>query len=101
MFSNKNYSISLHDALSIYKYGYKFDVNYFNHLMNEAWYEGSFDPTKDFPNDFTINYFKKFMDDNIDKKEFYRSEEHTSELQSRGHLVCRLLIEKKNKDIDI
>src|SRR5690625_5698564 len=29
-----------------------------------------------------------------------RSEEHTSELQSRGHLVCRLLLEKKNS-IDI
>src|SRR6266702_6634431 len=30
-----------------------------------------------------------------------RSEEHTSELQSRGHLVCRLLLEKKkNKIID-
>src|SRR5690625_1108821 len=27
-----------------------------------------------------------------------RSEEHTSELQSRGHLVCRLLLEKKNRD---
>src|SRR2546429_6865613 len=26
----------------------------------------------------------------------YRSEEHTSELQSRLHLVCRLLLEKKN-----
>src|SRR5690625_6258480 len=26
---------------------------------------------------------------------FGRSEEHTSELQSRGHLVCRLLLEKK------
>src|SRR5690625_2359323 len=26
-----------------------------------------------------------------------RSEEHTSELQSRGHLVCRLLLEKKNQ----
>src|SRR5690625_6229242 len=26
---------------------------------------------------------------------FVRSEEHTSELQSRGHLVCRLLLEKK------
>src|SRR5690625_5828580 len=26
-----------------------------------------------------------------------RSEEHTSELQSRGHLVCGLLLEKKNK----
>src|SRR5690625_3834757 len=30
-------------------------------------------------------------------KHFFRSEEHTSELQSRGHLVCRLLLEKKNK----
>src|SRR5690554_7230890 len=28
-----------------------------------------------------------------------RSEEHTSELQSRPHLVCRLLLEKKNKKI--
>src|SRR5439155_10428307 len=28
-----------------------------------------------------------------------RSEEHTSELQSRGHLVCRLLLEKKTKSI--
>ena len=27
----------------------------------------------------------------------FRSEKHTSELQSRGHLVCRLLLEKKNK----
>src|SRR5439155_19364916 len=27
--------------------------------------------------------------------DFARSEEHTSELQSRGHLVCRLLLEKK------
>src|SRR2546421_9052504 len=28
-----------------------------------------------------------------------RSEEHTSELQSRSDLVCRLLLEKKKKDI--
>src|SRR5690625_653039 len=28
---------------------------------------------------------------------YLRSEEHTSELQSRGHLVCRLLLEKKKK----
>src|SRR5439155_4175945 len=28
-----------------------------------------------------------------------RSEEHTSELQSRGHLVCRLLLEKKKKTV--
>src|SRR2546429_4749095 len=29
-----------------------------------------------------------------------RSEEHTSELQSRLHLVCRLLLEKKKKSYD-
>src|SRR5690625_6172631 len=31
------------------------------------------------------------------RKRNKRSEEHTSELQSRGHLVCRLLLEKKNR----
>src|SRR2546422_3076532 len=30
-------------------------------------------------------------------RQFLRSEEHTSELQSRLHLVCRLLLEKKKK----
>src|SRR3712207_7406971 len=29
-------------------------------------------------------------------EEYFRSEEHTSELQSRQYLVCRLLLEKKN-----
>src|SRR2546422_8359191 len=29
----------------------------------------------------------------------YRSEEHTSELQSRLHLVCRLLLEKKKNSV--
>src|SRR5690554_7590621 len=33
----------------------------------------------------------------LEKNEF-RSEEHTSELQSRPHLVCRLLLEKKKKN---
>src|SRR5690625_3146764 len=31
------------------------------------------------------------------QKALSRSEEHTSQLQSRGHLVCRLLLEKKKK----
>src|SRR5436305_10753109 len=39
---------------------------------------------------FTLAYFGL-----IDYR-FERSEEHTSELQSRPHLVCRLLLEKKN-----
>src|SRR2546422_6418898 len=33
----------------------------------------------------------------MDLHRFKRSEEHTSELQSRLHLVCRLLLEKKKK----
>src|SRR5947209_12836188 len=32
-------------------------------------------------------------------REFGRSEEHTSELQSRQYLVCRLLLEKKKKQV--
>src|SRR5699024_12003325 len=35
------------------------------------------------------------------KDAFTRSEEHTSELQSRFDLVCRLLLEKKNINIEI
>src|SRR5690625_6837281 len=35
------------------------------------------------------------VDDGVDRR--CRSEEHTSELQSRGHLVCRLLLEKKKE----
>src|SRR2546429_6050989 len=36
--------------------------------------------------------------ENLDRlRTLTRSEEHTSELQSRLHLVCRLLLEKKNR----
>src|SRR5690554_1724758 len=51
--------------------------------------------TKDFyPSDIAINP----LDGNIYVLEGKnRSEEHTSELQSRPHLVCRLLLEKKKK----
>src|SRR5205809_5611418 len=43
---------------------------------------------------FSTQYFKFFVFQNPKN----RSEEHTSELQSRLHLVCRLLLEKK-KDV--
>src|SRR5687768_17974897 len=33
----------------------------------------------------------------VERLQIVRSEEHTSELQSRLHLVCRLLLEKKNE----
>src|SRR5438552_14608859 len=38
------------------------------------------------------------VDMNAHKKGRLRSEEHTSELQSPDHLVCRLLLEKKKKN---
>src|SRR3712207_7504460 len=34
----------------------------------------------------------------VDARDERRSEEHTSELQSRQYLVCRLLLEKKKQD---
>src|SRR5690606_16192368 len=36
---------------------------------------------------------------NSPETDIYRSEEHTSELQSRENLVCRLLLEKKNRHL--
>src|SRR3989449_3784617 len=36
----------------------------------------------------------------VHRHEGVRSEEHTSELQSRLHLVCRLLLEKKKNETD-
>src|SRR5437660_2880314 len=44
---------------------------------------------------FWINRSDSKKSDRLIQKK--RSEEHTSELQSRGHLVCRLLLEKKKK----
>src|SRR2546429_863422 len=41
--------------------------------------------------------FASFADVRITDRSLVRSEEHTSELQSRLHLVCRLLLEKKKK----
>ena len=69
------YTLSLHDALPIY-----FD-------------EGASEIT---PNslDNSVNFL--LCQVRIDlKKILFRSEEHTSELQSRRNLVCRLLLEKK------
>src|SRR2546429_6394282 len=40
---------------------------------------------------------ERFSRDRLAEIRFAESEEHTSELQSRLHLVCRLLLEKKKK----
>src|SRR5690554_7511758 len=48
------------------------------------------------------DYLKRLLPDAVVaiSNPSWRSEEHTSELQSRPHLVCRLLLEKKQKDYE-
>src|SRR5699024_11786600 len=87
------YPLSLHDALPIYHWANKFIRNH-NRCLNIRFLD-LFDKLLFrhhrwviYLNDFTIGLFY-FIDHT-------RSEEHTSELQSRFDLVCRLLLEKKN-----
>src|SRR3712207_4732120 len=46
-----------------------------------------------------VSLFHSSPNNSIDKHNAVRSEEHTSELQSRQYLVCRLLLEKKKYNI--
>src|SRR5438552_12741368 len=65
------YTLSLHDALPIFGVVRHVEDPPAAHVES-PWYVGA--------------------------REALRSEEHTSELQSPDHLVCRLLLEKKNQD---
>lgn len=78
---NKNFIAKLKDEAmkttfqssstnSYHKYGDLFDVNQFNHQINEAWYRGDFDAMQNFPKDFLLDYFEKFLDEKIDQNEF-------------------------------
>src|SRR2546422_7176046 len=46
-----------------------------------------------------LDRFHRILEPLAIGKERQRSEEHTSELQSRLHLVCRLLLEKKKRQL--
>src|SRR2546422_2705630 len=73
------YTLSLHDALPIYAFGHPFY---------------NLGPTQ-FP--MKKAYVYSVFPSLYQSWKISRSEEHTSELQSRLHLVCRLLLEKKKK----
>src|SRR2546427_4591163 len=51
------------------------------------------------PTIFAVDCFHRilYLAMNAKRSLLYRSEEHTSELQSQSNLVCRLLLEKKKK----
>src|SRR5690554_7644431 len=72
-------SLSLHDALPISTVFFDPNLNSL-YLLNP---------------DATMNLLKAVDDEDDGKVQSIRSEEHTSELQSRPHIVCRLLLEKK------
>src|SRR5258707_14969325 len=52
---------------------------------------------KKVPREEACSHIKSFAAAEAKVVKFVRSEEHTSELQSRQYLVCRLLLEKKKK----
>lgn len=49
---------------SYHEYGNGFDVNIFNHILNEAWFQGALDPMENFPKDFSENYILRFLKNN-------------------------------------
>ena len=55
---------------SYHSYGFDFDVNLFNHLINEAWLAGEFDALENFPKDFSTDYFETFIKEKINIQEF-------------------------------
>src|SRR3712207_7305450 len=87
------YTLSLHDALPIYNS----DEEGFDGIVSgPETIQATFDP-------ITARFVKITFEnprtavDEIEVFMIQRSEEHTSELQSRQYLVCRLLLEKKKK----
>src|SRR3712207_9040123 len=76
------YTLSLHDALPILEY-----VGIFDNKVSDL------TPLAKLPQ---LGFMTLHMNE-IESVAPLRSEEHTSELQSRQYLVCRLLLEKKKK----
>src|SRR3712207_7379668 len=85
------YTLSLHDALPIYPLA---------GLLRERLDEASPDlvalPDKGADEDLLLGALD-LLEHRLVEPDAVRSEEHTSELQSRQYLVCRLLLEKKKK----
>src|SRR5438874_12171210 len=74
------YTLSLHDALPIFR---TFQTHHFSGRRRRYQLVGTFGIERSWPPAGTLD------------PATIRSEEHTSELQSRRDLVCRLLLEKK------
>src|SRR5207253_10192157 len=89
------FTLSLHDALPISQYSDSWPISplyYENNVQDVG--KCDFEDAQTLKHPDLVrreaDYVRKITQE-------VRSEEHTSELQSRGHLVCRLLLEKKKK----
>src|SRR3712207_8865664 len=81
------YTLSLHDALPIFS---RADAGKFGTWADDA---ARLLMSGQLPTDEWVRAAESFVSMQ------HRSEEHTSELQSRQYLVCRLLLEKKKKTL--
>src|SRR5690606_41974756 len=93
--SSQLYTLSLHDALPIYSLFTLISGSVSHEARNQLFYLlGHRELTHSvfFAVILAVLIWIKTRD------RTYRSEEHTSELQSRENLVCRLLLEKKKKN---
>src|SRR5690606_41862226 len=95
------YTLSLHDALPISKFKASEDAKRFNGKVPVLIRTDNSRDLEMIPSDlsdFTLfGGLYRYVNLVYAPKLSLRSEEHTSELQSRENLVCRLLLEKKKK----
>src|SRR5690606_41772573 len=92
------YTLSLHDALPIYHFLQCDNIK----IFQGGGYKINFSFSPGFSKILQIpggNFY--LSNKGIAQEQDQRSEEHTSELQSRENLVCRLLLEKKKKNNSI
>src|SRR2546422_8626377 len=85
------YTLSLHDALPICRHRLHFFL-VLDFLSRQVRFKAA--AAARFIHSFSADYYQLFAGDQALR--MLRSEEHTSELQSRLHIVCRLLLENKN-----
>src|SRR5438552_8592032 len=90
------YTLSLHDALPIFRRWLNTRSPYHNLAENQPYFSGA---NSFFDHRRRISFQQILPFHLVKAREPARSEEHTSELQSPDHLVCRLLLEKKKISI--
>src|SRR5690625_6921531 len=94
--SPASHPLSLHDALPIYPNLARLDPAVWEFCMFNGRIFGL-----PFPSELITDavFYRRDLFEELGVE--VRSEEHTSELQSRGHLVCRLLLEKQKQTINV